>query len=108
MSFHEYCSSVYKSTLTSEKKKKLSRQGSKNTIRRGRKLQLRQRFVDGHPQSQTYLHVIRTESFIPSLSLLPPSEDSSREKFQICMLILFKPFTISLVFIIELVERTLT
>lgn len=74
------------------KRKKLSRQGSQATRRRGFKLQPRQLFADGHPQSQTHLQVIRTESLVPSLSLLPPRENSNREKFQICMLILFKPF----------------
>ncbi|XP_066919049.1 uncharacterized protein [Clytia hemisphaerica] len=89
MPLYEYFSKVYKTTLSSNERRKLENHGPK---RRGRKPQPRHLFAPSHPQSETHVQVTRTDSIVPSLSLLPPSEESNPEKFHICMLLLFKPF----------------
>ena len=92
MSLYTYCATIYKTTLTAEERKKLSNKSSQTEKRRGRIPQPRYLFKNSHPQSETILQVTRTVPLIPALSLLPPSEDSKKERFQICMLALFKPF----------------
>ena len=92
MSLYEYCSNVYKKTLTDDEKPKLCNQDSKQTRKAGCKPQPRYLFANTHPQSETHVQVLRAEPVIPSLSLPPPNENSNKERFQICMLVLFKPF----------------
>ena len=58
----------------------------------GRKPQPRHEFSDNHPQSKTHWQVVRADHVVPSLSMLPPSSTNNKEKFQKCMLLLFKPF----------------
>ncbi|XP_066924965.1 uncharacterized protein [Clytia hemisphaerica] len=88
MSLYEYSSKVYKTKLSDEERKKLS----KKTRSRGRKPQPRYLFAEDHPQSETHLQIVRAEPVIPALSLLPPSEDGDKERFYTCILLLFKPF----------------
>ena len=92
MSLYEYSSKVYKTVLSESECKKMST-NKQATKRRGRKPQPRHLFASSHPQSETHIQVIRTEPLVPSLSLLPPREESNTEKFHICMLLLFKPFS---------------
>lgn len=92
MAFYEYCSKVYKATLSNEERRKLSKNKS-SVVERGRRPQPRYLFIDGHPQTETHLQIVRAEPIVPSLSFLPPSEESNKEKFHICMLLLFKPFS---------------
>ena len=93
MCFYEYCSKVYKTTFTEEEKEKLSKRNADPKHAKGPKAK-RYLFSDNHPQSQTHWQVVRKEAQVPSLSKLPPSSQSDKEKFQKCVLLLFKPFTI--------------
>ena len=92
MCLYEYCSKVYKTTFTAEQKEKLLKKDDKDTVKRGRKPQPRHVFSDDHPQSQTHWQVVRADGLVPSLSMLPPSIESNKQKYHKCMLLLFKPF----------------
>ena len=81
-----------KKTLTDDEKRKLCNQDFKQTRKAGRKPQPRYLFANTRPQSETHVQVLRAEPVIPSVSLLPPNGNSNKERFQICMLVLFKPF----------------
>ena len=89
LSYYEYWSTVYKTTLTPDEHRKLNieKQNAKDW-----KSQPRWKFSTQHPQSDTHIQVVRSQPLIPSLSLLPPSEDSNSDKFCKCILLLFKPF----------------
>ena len=80
--------------LSEEEERKLkSTNDLKATVKIGRSLQPRYNFPEEHPQSATHLQRIRTEPVTPSLSFFPPSENYDEERFQMTMLVLFKPFT---------------
>ena len=59
----------------------------------GRKPRPRHLFSDDHPQSETHWQIVRADGLVPSLSKLPPSGTNNKDKYQKCMLLLFKPFT---------------
>jgi len=67
MAFYEYCSKVYKATLSNEERRKLSKNKS-SVVERGRRPQPRYLFIDGHPQTETHLQIVRAEPIVPSLS----------------------------------------
>ena len=92
MCLYEYCSKVYKTTVTAEEKDKLLKKDDKDTGKKGRTPQPRHLFSDDHPQSQTHWQVVRADGLVPSLSMLPPSIESNKLKYHKCMLLLFKPF----------------
>ena len=91
MCFYEYCSKVYKTTYTEEEKEKLLKRNADPKHARGPKAK-RYHFSDDHPQSETHWQVVRKEAQVPSLSKLPPNNQYNKEKFQKCILLLFKPF----------------
>ena len=95
MCLYEYCSKVYKTKITDDEKRKKAKRMDKNPQNLGRTVQPRHSFTDEHPQSETHWQVVRTEGYelVPSLTMLPKSIESDKEKFQKCMLLLFKPFT---------------
>ena len=51
-------------------------------------------YSNEHPQSKTHWQILRKDDqkLVPALSKLPPSKNSSKLKYQKCMLLLFKPF----------------
>ena len=64
----------------------------KDTVKLGRPLHERHRFSDDHPQSLTHSQIVRANGLVPCLSMLPPSSTNNKNKYQKCMLLLFKPF----------------
>ena len=101
MCLYEYCSKVHKTKFTEEEKIKYLNElkridfEEKNPGRKrrtGPRPQKKYFFSDEHPQSETHWQKLRTEGLIPALSKLPSNPNTSEEKFQKCMLILFKPF----------------
>ena len=89
---YEYCSKVYKTTFTNEEKEKHLKKDKKGTSKPGRRPSPRYLFKDEHPQSETHWQTVRAEGLVPSLSMLPPSIENNKEKYQKCILLLFKPF----------------
>ena len=99
MCYYEYCSKIYKTTFTEEEKNKLLKndkddKDKKNEFKKGRPASKRYLFADNHPQSETHWQVERTKGLVPSLSKLPPNSKTNKEKFQKCILLLFKPFSV--------------
>ena len=91
MCFYEYCSKVYKTKFTDEQKKKhLERDNNKKPRARKEEEHL---FSTNHPQSETHWQKKRLNAMVPTLSKLPPNSSTHKDKFQKCMLLLFKPFT---------------
>ena len=102
MCLYEYSAKVYKTTFTAEEKEKYFKEMDRldyeeenpNRKRKsGPKPQKKYFFSDEHPQSETHWQKLRLERFIPALSKLPSNPNTSEEKFQKCMLLLFKPFS---------------
>ena len=92
MCLYEYCSKVFKTKFTVEEKEKYDKRKCDKHAK-GRKPQDRHSFSDVHPQSETHWQIERKEGLVPSLSKLPPNCQNNEEKFQKCMLLLFKPFS---------------
>ena len=88
MCFYEYRSKVYKGKFTDEDAKK-----HEKTKQSSRRCEERHRFLADHPQSETHWQKVRLAGMVPTLSIFPPSSKSNEDKFQKCMLLLFKPFT---------------
>ena len=93
MCFYEYCSKVYKAKFTEEEKERHSKRKANPKHAKGPKGD-RYPFSDNHPQSETHWQIRRKEGQVPSLSKLPSSGKNDKEKFQKCILLLFKPFTV--------------
>ena len=107
MCLYEYCEKVYKSVIKeddikkNESAKKLRAHKESNLGRynfykkkKGPLPQPKYNYSDEHPQSDTHWQMLRTDNqkLVPALSKLPPSKNSSKMKYQKCMLLLFKPF----------------
>ena len=90
MCLYEYCPNVYKAKFTEEEVKKNEK--TKKTMRR---CEQRHKFSIDHPQSETHWQKVRLEgnNMVPTLSKLPPSSKNNKDKYQKCVLLLFKPFT---------------
>ena len=88
MCFYEYRSKVYKAKFTDEDVKKHEK--TKETSRR---CEQRHRFSASHPQSETHWQKVRLHGMVPTLSIFPPTKNSNNDKYQKCILLLFKPFT---------------
>ena len=93
MCLYEYVSKVYKNKYTPEDIKKEQDRKKKN--RTQRRHEERIKFSKDHPQYETHWQKVRLESsaMVPTLSKLPPSINKNRERHQMCILLLFKPFT---------------
>ena len=87
MCLYDYSSKVYKTIISSEKEDDKNTEKKANTRRQPRYF-----FSEGHPQSQTHKQAVRGVGLVPSLSKLPPSSANNEEKYQKCILLLFKPF----------------
>ena len=101
MSLYEYSANIYKTPFTDEEKEKYFNEleridyEEKNPGRKrkpGPKPQKKYFFSDEHPQSETHWQKLRTAPLIPALSKLPSNPNTSKEKYQKCMLLFFKPF----------------
>ena len=106
MCLYEYCAKVYKSIIKDgdieKNEKALKAQENKNKKKynfekkkkRGPLPQPKYFYSSEHPQSKTHWQTLRTDNqkLVPALSKLPPSKNSSKMKYQKCMLLLFKPF----------------
>ena len=101
MSLYEYCSKVFKTRFTDEDKEKyfnelerMDYEERNPTHKRkpGPKPIKKLFFLNEHPQSETHWQKLRTEGLIPALSKLPSNPNTCEEKYQKCMLLLFKPF----------------
>ena len=93
MCLYEYVSKVYKNKYTPEDiKKEKDRKKKNRTLRRHEE---RIKFSKDHPQYESHWQKVRLESsaMVPTLSKLPPSINKNRERHQMCILLLFKPFT---------------
>ena len=90
MCLYDYTSSVYKAKFSEEELKKRD----EKTKQCSRPCEQRHEFLPEHPQSETHWQKVRIEGsdLVPSLSKLPPSSKSNRDKYQKCILLLFKPF----------------
>ena len=86
-SLYEYTSWIEKVTITSEESNQHSETG------KGRPLNKRGNFTQEHPQCLTHMQKKRSKPVTPRLTYFPPDPNSNKEKFALCMLILFKPFT---------------
>ena len=93
MCYYEYCSKVYKEKFKEEEKERHAKRKADPKHARGPKAE-RYFFSDNHPQSETHWQVRRKEPQVPSLSKLPSSSENNKEKFQKCILLLFKPFRV--------------
>ena len=93
MCLWEYCARVYKKKFTDKDLKKHEKQARKGQS--GRECEMVHRFSPNHPQSETHWQKVRIRgsSLIPTLSKLPPSSRKNKQRYQKCMLLLFKPFT---------------
>ena len=88
LSLYEYTSCIEKITVKSEKKLK----GEDSRTKLGRPKNQRIMFEENHPQSRTHLQRRRSIPLVPRLTYFPPSEQTNKNKFSMCMLIMFKPF----------------
>ena len=61
--------------------------------KRGPKVNKRYFFAPEHPQSETHWQIKRENIHVPAFTKQPSNPDTNKEKFQQCMLVLFKPFT---------------
>jgi hypothetical protein len=87
MCLWEYHRKVYKEKIPEKKETEKDDEDAS-------KRQVRYPFLNEHPQSETHWQIVReNNNHVPALSKLPSNPDTNEEKFQQCMLALFKPFT---------------
>ena len=91
MCLYDYCSNVYKTKFSA---KDLEKNNKKNDSKKsGRQCEQHHLFSNNHPQSETHWQNVRINGMVPTLSKLPPSSKNNKDKYQKCILLLFKPFT---------------
>ena len=101
MCIYEYCSQIDKRKFSEKDKeeylKKVKQQAhvkyNFDKKRQGGRIVKRYFFAPEHPQSETHWKIKRENIHVPPLTKLPSNPDTNEEKFQQCMLVLFKPFT---------------